>query len=88
MMDDALTATHNVMVALHGGDAPEVIEQPKTGIDCLAEKLGQTIDASELFYNALMNTARDIFEPSIRTLAENVALGRFDANKTAPVRAI
>jgi len=88
MMDEALTATHNVMVALYGSDEPEVIEQSKTGIDCLAEKLGQTLDASESFYNALMNTAHEIFEPSIRTLAENVALGKFDASKTAPVRAI
>jgi hypothetical protein len=88
MMNDALTATHNVMVALHGSDEPKAIEQPITGTDCLTSTLEQTLDASESFYMALMDKARKIFEPSIRTLAESVALGRFDASKTAPVRTV
>ena len=88
MMDAALTATHNVMQALYGQEEVEAIEQPKTGTDCLAEKLHPTLDASSSFYDALINRARDLFEPSIRTLAENVALGKFDTRKTVQVRTI
>ena len=87
MMDAALTATHNVMQALYGQEEAQVVEAPKTGTDCLAEKLHPTLDASSSFYEALMNRALDLFEPPIRTLAENVALGRFD-NQSFPTRAI
>ena len=88
IMDDVLMATHCIMEELYGSDEPKAIKKPKTGIDCLVEKLDQTLDASEPFYNALMNTAREMFEPSIRSLGERVALGRLDLNTTAPVRLI
>ncbi len=90
MMDFALTATHNVMQALYGHEESEevVVEQPRTGTDCLVEKLHPTLDASSSFYEALMHKTRDLFEPSIRTLAESVALGRVNANETVPVRTI
>lgn len=81
MMDAALTATHNVMQGLYGEEedrSKTTVEQPKTGTDCLVSKLSPTLNASSSFYDALMNRVCDLFSPSIRTLAENVALGRID----------
>ncbi len=88
MMGAALTATHNCMQALYGNEKLKKVEQPKTGTDCLAEKLHSTLEASSSFYDALFNRTGDLFEPSIRELAENVALGRLDVNKTNQVHSI
>jgi hypothetical protein len=54
----------------------QVTEQPLTGKDALLVRLNETLDASGSFYDALMYRVREMFEPSIRSLAERVALGR------------
>lgn len=78
MMQNALTATENVMRALYGDEYEErKCNTPKTGVDCITEKLHQTLDASSSFYDALINRTSKVFEPSIRTLAEKVALDTY-----------
>lgn len=82
MMDAALTGTYNCMLALYGREKLDVEEQPKMGADCLMEKLCPSIDASASFYEALIHRTRELFELSIRTLAERIALGSFSATHT------
>lgn len=79
MMDAALNATHNVMLELRNGEETEPPKQLRIGAHCLNEKLDPAIDASSAFYDALMNSMRDLFKPAIRSLAEDLALNDFHA---------
>ena len=80
MMRDALMATDNVMQALYRDKQPKTTEQPIVGKSCLTEGLNRTLDASGQFYDSLMDRTQKMFEPSIRTLAESVALGRLNVS--------
>jgi hypothetical protein len=79
MMDAALTATYNVMSALQGR-CNRRDEKPKTGKACLQESLDQTLMASDEFYSSLMRRAREVFDPSIRSLANDIALEHLRMN--------
>lgn len=87
MMEAALNATHNVTLALYGHKEEENVKQPSIGKGCLSEKLSQTLDAKSAFYDVLMERMQILFEPSIRGLANRVALGRFE-NKLITARPV
>ncbi len=76
MMDAALNATHNVMISLYSDAETRQNMEYKKGVESVSEKINKELNSDRKFYENLMQKMVQIFEPSIRTLGENVALGR------------
>ena len=51
---------------------------PSMGIDGLFESLSPALSAKDCFYDSLFEKMANLYEPSIRSLADRVALGQFE----------